>query len=141
MKAMDSFGDPNQQEGNLTLADLEVRNVECQIIPSQQAVRPDRPSGFTHCVASSIEKEYSESDPLLPNGRRWSSAASGAVLQQCEEQQLVCGPVMPNESLCAMVLQILVPFLLAGLGTVMAGMLLDVVQVRRLWGGKNTFSK
>ncbi|XP_036432070.1 LOW QUALITY PROTEIN: solute carrier family 41 member 2 [Colossoma macropomum] len=35
---------------------------------------------------------------------------------------------MPNESVCATVLQILVPFLLAGLGTVMAGMLLDVVQ-------------
>ncbi|XP_030621196.1 solute carrier family 41 member 2 [Chanos chanos] len=33
-----------------------------------------------------------------------------------------------NESICAMVLQILVPFLLAGFGTVMAGMLLDVVQ-------------
>ncbi|XP_072529823.1 solute carrier family 41 member 2 [Salminus brasiliensis] len=35
---------------------------------------------------------------------------------------------MPNESVCSMVLQILVPFFLAGLGTVMAGMLLDVVQ-------------
>jgi hypothetical protein len=30
----------------------------------------------------------------------------------------------------ALVLQILVPFLLAGLGTVSAGMLLDLVQVR-----------
>ncbi|XP_066523660.1 solute carrier family 41 member 2 isoform X2 [Hoplias malabaricus] len=66
---MDSFGDPNQQEGSLTSADLE----------------------------------------------------SG-------EQGPVNGPVMLNESVCSMVLQILVPFLLAGLGTVMAGMLLDIVQ-------------
>ncbi|KAI4874966.1 hypothetical protein NFI96_032971, partial [Prochilodus magdalenae] len=45
-----------------------------------------------------------------------------------EEQQPMADPAMPNESVCATVLQILVPFLLAGLGTVMAGVLLDVVQ-------------
>uniref|UniRef100_A0A3Q2P610 Solute carrier family 41 member n=1 Tax=Fundulus heteroclitus TaxID=8078 RepID=A0A3Q2P610_FUNHE len=47
--------------------------------------------------------EYSESDHLLSNDG-------------------------PTESVCSMVLQILVPFVLAGLGTVSAGVLLDFVQ-------------
>ncbi|XP_069018811.1 solute carrier family 41 member 2 [Embiotoca jacksoni] len=38
------------------------------------------------------------------------------------------GSGSPAESVCSMVLQMLVPFLLAGLGTVSAGVLLDVVQ-------------
>lgn len=41
------------------------------------------------------------------------------------------GSSAPAETVCSMVLQILVPFLLAGLGTVSAGMLLEVVQVRK----------
>lgn len=35
------------------------------------------------------------------------------------------------ETVCSMLVQIAVPFLLAGLGTVFAGLLLEVVQVRR----------
>ena len=37
---------------------------------------------------------------------------------------------IPKESSGVMALQILVPFLLAGFGTVSAGMVLDIVQVR-----------
>lgn len=37
----------------------------------------------------------------------------------------------PVETVCSLVLQILVPFLLAGLGTVSAGILLELFQVRR----------
>uniref|UniRef100_A0A3B4CG17 Solute carrier family 41 member n=1 Tax=Pygocentrus nattereri TaxID=42514 RepID=A0A3B4CG17_PYGNA len=84
--------------------------------------RSDRSSGVTQSVSSNIEKEHSESDPLLPNGRLWSSMASEIVPLQCEEQRAVDGPAMHNESVCATVLQSLVPFHLA------------VVQVSSLWG-------
>uniref|UniRef100_A0A3B4CDH3 Solute carrier family 41 member n=1 Tax=Pygocentrus nattereri TaxID=42514 RepID=A0A3B4CDH3_PYGNA len=75
--------------------------------------RSDRSSGVTQSVSSNIEKEHSESDPLLPNGRLWSSMASEIVPLQCEEQRAVDGPAMHNESVCATVLQSLVPFHLA----------------------------
>uniref|UniRef100_A0A4W4GME4 Solute carrier family 41 member n=1 Tax=Electrophorus electricus TaxID=8005 RepID=A0A4W4GME4_ELEEL len=65
-------------------------------------------------------------DPLLHSNHLLSSATSD--LQHNEEQWANCAQTMPNESICTMVLQILVPFLLAGFGTVMAGMLLDIVQ-------------
>ena len=39
------------------------------------------------------------------------------------------GQKLPKESSGVMALQILVPFLLAGFGTVSAGMVLDIVQV------------
>ncbi|KAI2648303.1 Solute carrier family 41 member 2 [Labeo rohita] len=76
--------------------------------------RPDRTSSFS-------SKEFSESDPLLPNEFYGTALASGSTSQNH-------GQEMPMESVRAMVLQILFPFLLAGFGTVLAGMLLDVVQ-------------
>lgn len=63
-------------------------------------------------------QEYTETDFLLPDKLYTSTRlrrSTGA----------------PAETICSMVLQILVPFLLAGLGTVSAGMLLEVVQVRK----------
>ncbi|XP_024137124.1 solute carrier family 41 member 2 [Oryzias melastigma] len=68
----------------------------------------DKSSSSTDAV---ILFEPGESDPLLSN-----RASTGKDAGR------------PAEPLCSMVLQILVPFLLAGLGTVSAGMLLDVVQ-------------
>uniref|UniRef100_A0AAV2L3I3 Solute carrier family 41 member n=1 Tax=Knipowitschia caucasica TaxID=637954 RepID=A0AAV2L3I3_KNICA len=55
----------------------------------------------------------------VPRSRRKSSNT---------ELSINSSNVSDEESLCSMVLQILVPFLLAGLGTVSAGMLLEVVQ-------------
>ena len=69
-------------------------------------------------------QEYNEMDPLLPN--ELYSGSSRSIREKDAE-----GSRGPAESVCSMVLQILVPFLLAGLGTVSAGMLLDVVQVRK----------
>ncbi|XP_019957692.2 solute carrier family 41 member 2 [Paralichthys olivaceus] len=68
-------------------------------------------------------REYTETDYLLPvklYGRSRvseSTTAKDAVVTSA-----------PAESACSLVLQILVPFLLAGLGTVSAGILLDLVQ-------------
>lgn len=65
--------------------------------------------------------EYTETDYLLPvalygiSRPRRTATTEGA----------------PVETVCSMLVQILVPFLLAGLGTVFAGLLLEVVQVRK----------
>uniref|UniRef100_A0A3B4XBX5 Solute carrier family 41 member n=1 Tax=Seriola lalandi dorsalis TaxID=1841481 RepID=A0A3B4XBX5_SERLL len=64
-----------------------------------------------------------ETDFLLPNQLYGRSTISGSARAKDADR-----PVVPAESICSMVLQILVPFLLAGLGTVSAGILLDVVQ-------------
>ncbi|CAL8262900.1 unnamed protein product [Merluccius merluccius] len=71
-----------------------------------------------------------ETEPLLPPGNHSPRSPNGAfVLQEDPES---CGGggglAVPTETLPALVLQILVPFLLAGIGTVSAGMLLDLVQ-------------
>lgn len=71
-------------------------------------------------------REYSETDSLLPNELYSGSRFSGSMKAKDPDDAGA-----PAESVCSMVLQILVPFLLAGLGTVSAGMLLDVVQVRK----------
>ncbi|XP_053496878.1 solute carrier family 41 member 2 [Ictalurus furcatus] len=57
------------------------------------------------------------------------SSSVVAVLRVDDEEKMTTGAqAMPSESVCTMVLQILGPFLLAGFGTVMAGMLLNIVQ-------------
>ncbi|XP_036964002.1 solute carrier family 41 member 2-like isoform X3 [Acanthopagrus latus] len=68
-------------------------------------------------------QEYTETDFLLPSKLYGSSAVSGS-----RRAKRANGSGAPAETVCSMVLQILVPFLLAGFGTVSAGMLLDVVQ-------------
>ncbi|XP_076589543.1 solute carrier family 41 member 2 [Chaetodon auriga] len=68
-------------------------------------------------------QEYTETDFLLPSKLYGSSRFSRSTRAKDAD---VSGA--PAESICSMVLQVLVPFLLAGLGTVSAGMLLDVVQ-------------
>nr|XP_057931253.1 solute carrier family 41 member 2 isoform X3 [Doryrhamphus excisus] len=67
--------------------------------------------------------DHTETDPLLPVER-----FGGSGLHGCEEAKMSQGAGVPPESVYSMLLQILVPFLLAGLGTVSAGLLLDVVQ-------------
>uniref|UniRef100_A0A3Q0SP32 Solute carrier family 41 member n=1 Tax=Amphilophus citrinellus TaxID=61819 RepID=A0A3Q0SP32_AMPCI len=68
-------------------------------------------------------EEYTETDFLLPNELYGGSRISRSVRAKDAD---VSGA--PAESICSMVMQILVPFLLAGFGTVFAGMVLDVVQ-------------
>lgn len=88
-------------------------------------IRPTLPS--SNCdVAAGISTpnmpEYTETDYLLPVALYGISRPRRTARTGDE------GP--PVETVCSMLVQILVPFLLAGLGTVFAGLLLEVVQVR-----------
>lgn len=116
--AMESVTEVNQSERQLTSSLLPSRENGHQLSPETGHL--DRASSLTRVCS----RELSESDPLLPN------AFCGATVNilQDEPQNIQCQE-MPSESIRAMVLQILFPFLLAGFGTVLAGMLLDVVQV------------
>ncbi|XP_015259329.1 PREDICTED: solute carrier family 41 member 2 [Cyprinodon variegatus] len=70
----------------------------------------------------------SEAEPMLAE---WRLSGEDASDEQEEDEQEAAGPGasnMPKESPLAMTLQIVVPFLLAGFGTVSAGMVLDIVQ-------------
>lgn len=118
---MGSVTDANQKDGQLISAHLPSRENGHQFIPETR--RPDITSIFTRICS----KEFSESDPLLPTAFNGTTFASGTISQ--DVPQNIHGQEMPRESIRAMVIQILVPFLLAGFGTVLAGMLLDLVQV------------
>ncbi|XP_059916844.1 solute carrier family 41 member 2 [Gadus macrocephalus] len=70
-----------------------------------------------------------EAEPLLPGGVRSARSLHKAGGTRGDPQSRGgAPPARPTETTPALVLQILVPFLLAGLGTVSAGMLLDLVQ-------------
>ncbi|XP_062374454.1 solute carrier family 41 member 2 [Sardina pilchardus] len=77
---------------------------------------------------------YGETQPMLPNGELSAEEDGEDVGEEEDEEdeeemeRPALGRNMPKESPLAMALQILVPFLLAGFGTVSAGMVLDVVQ-------------
>ncbi|XP_047676042.1 solute carrier family 41 member 2 isoform X1 [Tachysurus fulvidraco] len=121
MKTMDSAGGPNPHEGKMTFADLEVRDDESQNILSLCFGEIDKCWCLTNINTKMIDKNKSELDPLLPNNGLWLSVHD-------DEKVSTGAQAMASESVCNMVLQILAPFLLAGFGTVMAGMLLDIVQ-------------
>ncbi|XP_063073197.1 solute carrier family 41 member 2 [Engraulis encrasicolus] len=83
---------------------------------------------------------YGETQPMLPHGQLSGEEDEEDEGEENEdeddddddgegalERPIVRGH-MPKESPLAMALQILVPFLLAGFGTVSAGMVLDIVQ-------------
>ncbi|XP_073431231.1 solute carrier family 41 member 2 [Dendrobates tinctorius] len=65
-------------------------------------------------------RDASESDTMLQDGRNPGDGDTDALLEGSKK--------LPKESSFTMALQILVPFLLAGFGTVSAGMVLDIVQ-------------
>lgn len=112
---MASLTEEKQKECQLTSAHLSSGENGHQFIPETR--RPDRTSSFG-------SKEFSESDPLFHNEFYGTALASGTISE-------IHGQAMPSESVRALVIQILFPFLLSGFGTVLAGMLLDVVQVSR----------
>ncbi|KAL4660318.1 solute carrier family 41 member 2-like [Arapaima gigas] len=70
--------------------------------------------------------QCSEMAPMLSDSQL--SEDDGEDVEQEEEERGTGTRRMPKESPLAMALQILLPFLLAGFGTVSAGMVLDVVQ-------------
>lgn len=88
----------------------------------------DRTSRSSLTLSDCGDGDYSETQPMLAE-RRLSGEEAGEE-EEGEKETLGSGMQnMPKESLLAMALQILVPFLLAGFGTVSAGMVLDIVQV------------
>lgn len=91
-------------------------------IPSPETDGPR----FTRSICSNTNTEFSDLDPLVPNAGYGTSSTSGSLIQ---DEQVEIRQEMPSESVRVMVLQILFPFLLAGFGTVMAGTLLELVQV------------
>ncbi|KAK5608203.1 hypothetical protein CRENBAI_002596 [Crenichthys baileyi] len=88
----------------------------------------DRASRTSVTLSDCGDGGCSETEPMLAEWR-----LSGEDASDEEEEDEVEAPAsdvsnMPKESPLAMALQILVPFLLAGFGTVSAGMVLDIVQ-------------
>ncbi|KAG8578323.1 hypothetical protein GDO81_010452 [Engystomops pustulosus] len=65
-------------------------------------------------------RDDSENDAMLQDSRNTGDGDTDALLDGSKK--------LPKESSFTMALQILVPFLLAGFGTVSAGMVLDIVQ-------------
>lgn len=65
--------------------------------------------------------DTSETDAMLQEDNLSSDSNEDIIVEGSRKQ--------PKESSSIMALQILVPFLLAGFGTVSAGMVLDIVQV------------
>ncbi|TDG96867.1 hypothetical protein EPR50_G00234270 [Perca flavescens] len=92
----------------------------------------DRASRSSVTLSDCGDGVYSETEPMLAE-RRLSGEEADEEAEEEEEEGEVEGQRstrqnMPKESLLAMALQILLPFLLAGFGTVSAGMVLDIVQ-------------
>ncbi|XP_073327509.1 solute carrier family 41 member 2 [Pagrus major] len=123
---------PESQDGQLSPSGLAGRGTSQQYRSNPSSSQPS--GGPKHLssnenispVDASIHhepQEYTETDFLLPSKLYRASGVSGSMRAKRAD-----GSGAPAETVCSMVLQILVPFLLAGFGTVSAGMLLDVVQ-------------
>ncbi|KAM4614604.1 solute carrier family 41 member 2 [Polymixia lowei] len=123
------------QEERLAMADLGAKP---EAGPHQNGYRPEtsHAEGRRHldrAARSSVTLSdcgYSETEPMLSEGRLSGEEADEEEEeeQEDEEGQRSVARNMPKESPLAMALQILLPFLLAGFGTVSAGMVLDIVQ-------------
>lgn len=122
------------QEERLAMADLGAK-------PEAAESPPHHQNGYRHLERTSRSSVtlsdcgdggYCETEPMLGERRASGDDVSedGGEDEGDEERgSMSDGHNMPKESPLAMALQILVPFLLAGFGTVSAGMVLDVVQV------------
>lgn len=105
---------------------------------STSTSRRSKADASKHCTNGSISDvasanwiEPEETDYLLPVKLYGTSSTSGPA--RAKDSDHASAPV---ETVCTLLLQILVPFLLAGLGTVSAGILLELVQVR---GGSENY--
>lgn len=91
----------------------------------------DRASRSSVTLSDCGDGSYAETEPMLVE-RRLSGEQASEEEEEREEEGLGADVLnMPKESPLAMALQIVVPFLLAGFGTVSAGMVLDIVQVKQ----------
>lgn len=84
--------------------------------PSSYSPKYDDYANYNYCDAG----ETSETTAMLQAEERPSDGEEDVIVE--------ANPKLPKESSGIMALQILVPFLLAGFGTVSAGMVLDIVQ-------------
>lgn len=124
------------QEERLAMVDLAAKPEAAESPPHHQNGyrHLDRASRSSVTLSDCGDAGYSETEPMLAE-RRPSGDGEGEDGEDEDEGDeergsMTDGHNMPKESPLAMALQILVPFLLAGFGTVSAGMVLDVVQVR-----------
>uniref|UniRef100_A0A3Q3T229 Solute carrier family 41 member n=1 Tax=Mastacembelus armatus TaxID=205130 RepID=A0A3Q3T229_9TELE len=88
----------------------------------------DRTSRSSVTLSDCGDGGYSETEPMLAERRLSGEEAEEDDKVEGEEGHISAVQNLPKESPLAMALQILVPFLLAGFGTVSAGMVLDIVQ-------------
>lgn len=103
----------------------------------------DRGSRTSISLSEAGDGRYAETEPMLPESRLSGEQADEEEEEEEEseeEGQQLTNVNMPKESPLAMALQILVPFLLAGFGTVSAGVVLDIVQVRHLHAGPKRYN-
>ncbi|KAK2858685.1 hypothetical protein Q5P01_003305 [Channa striata] len=90
----------------------------------------DRSSRSSVTISDCVDGGYSETEPMLAE-KRLSGAEADEEEEKNEDEEEGHRSEeqnLPKESPWAMALQILLPFLLAGFGTVSAGMVLDIVQ-------------
>lgn len=128
------------QEERLSMVDLGAKpeaaslqkgyRAETSLVESRRLLDRDSRSSVT--LSDCGDGGYSETEPMLAE-RRLSAEDADEEKEEEEDVDEEEGPRsavqnMPKESLLAMALQILLPFLLAGFGTVSAGMVLDIVQ-------------
>ncbi|XP_073694137.1 solute carrier family 41 member 2 [Garra rufa] len=117
------------QEERLAMVDLSTPKPESLKNGFHREPRrhSDRSSRTSITLSDAGDGRYAETDPMLPEGRLSGEEADEEEESEEEGQQQATRN-MPKESPLAMALQILVPFLLAGFGTVSAGVVLDIVQ-------------
>uniref|UniRef100_A0A3Q2PLG6 Solute carrier family 41 member n=1 Tax=Fundulus heteroclitus TaxID=8078 RepID=A0A3Q2PLG6_FUNHE len=129
------------QEDRLAMADL---GGKAEAGPLQNGYRQeaegrrllDRASRSSVTLSDPGDGGCPETAPMLAE---WRLSGEDASDEGDGDEAEAPGPDasnMPKESPLAMALQILVPFLLAGFGTVSAGMVLDIVQVSWAESGK-----
>ncbi|XP_029018942.1 solute carrier family 41 member 2 [Betta splendens] len=122
------------QEERLAMVDLGVKPEPLQNGYRQETSHTegrrhtDRVSRSSVTLSDCGDKNYSETEPMLAERRLSGAEADEENEEDEEEGHGSAEQNMPKESLLAMALQILVPFFLAGFGTVSAGMVLDIVQ-------------
>nr|XP_057934058.1 solute carrier family 41 member 2 isoform X2 [Doryrhamphus excisus] len=136
LQTMVPTGYTKLQDERLAMVDLgakheatSLQNGYRQEAPSQLESRRllDRASRSSVTLSDSGDGSYSEMVPMLAE-RRLSEEDADEDEGGEEERLEAAVHILPKESPLAMALQIIVPFLLAGFGTVSAGMVLDIVQ-------------
>ncbi|KAK7129734.1 hypothetical protein R3I94_009323 [Phoxinus phoxinus] len=129
LQTMVPAGYTGLQEERLAMVDLSTPKPESIKNGFHREPRrhSDRSSRTSISLSDAGDGRYAETEPMLPEGRLSGEEADEEEESEEEGPQLATRN-MPKESPLAMALQILVPFLLAGFGTVSAGVVLDIVQ-------------